>query len=120
MKISQLTAVDDPRIFAMIFNVKLSRLLRKRALDSNVSASNRPTYSVQTRSTWRILFNAIIQTASPSLVVGYLVGFSYSASLSPTTLLAAVFVAFVASLLSGICFLWKLLEFCITVYFISD
>jgi hypothetical protein len=84
----------------MIFKVKLSRLLRKRPLD--VNCLHRSTLSSVSHS--RTLLNAVLQTANPPLVVGYFIVFSYSALLAPSTLLAAVFVASIASLLSGVSF----------------
>ena len=81
----------------MNFKVKLTRLLRKRPLD--VNCLQRPTMSSVSHS--RTVFNAVLQTANPPLVVGYFIVFSYSALLAPSTLLATVFVASIASLLSG-------------------
>ena len=82
----------------MIFKVKLSRLLRKRALDVNcISRSSSSTVSQS-----RTLINAVLRTANSPLAVGYFIVFSYSAQLAPSTLLAAVFVASIASLLSGL------------------
>ncbi|XP_059350531.1 cationic amino acid transporter 2-like isoform X1 [Daphnia carinata] len=83
----------------MIFKVKLSRLLRKRPLDVNYLQRPNPASIPYSRT----LINAVLQTGNPSLVVGYFVVFSYSALLAPSTLLAAVFVASIASLLSELC-----------------
>lgn len=82
----------------MDFRVHLSRLLRKKPLETNIGCQSDFRQSI---TKWGAFQSALKKTSNTTIVVGYLTAFSYSALLSPSTLPAGVFVASITALLSG-------------------